>query len=418
MKIKSIILILFLSLLAVGLFYTGYRTLFRLQEKKIQYDIDLYTLIPPDCKAIFNIHEAHEFLSDSLLKCVAPAFWDTSLDPLIVNDILLSVHNEGCVFYKKMFPEEIDSFLNYMKSDFKAENIKEKDIDIHIITTKDNRFFCYIYHQGVWIGSYRKRLIDRVIENWTISPLKQDTAFNEALQGLGNVTIANIILNKDSILSSFQGCQPFDSALSIPKWVGCDLSKSDGNLWITGILSNDTRCDSSIHTFIEPDFFPSNCFLIHAPFNREYYNVCFSSVDSSLQGGKVSIMPIKNHEQYNQNLQSGFESKEVSIYQDYAIFADSIDVINTFITLLKNDSLEKETSLLLSYPALSDDTKECLFAVDFEYMLADSTYDTFCIPQLIRERSECFSPYNIFFYTYNEEQSKRFFHLILSPKKR
>ena len=249
MRIKLILKSFCFIIFFFGLLYVGYTFLTKLQEKKIQYDLDLYSLIPADCYAIFHLHNLSHCLNDSLLSNIFPVLWDRSLNSLLVDEAMISLHDEGAILYKKVSSEITDFFPSNFKSDFDPYMIKGDRINIHVITTTDNRFFCYFYYQGVWVGSYRKRLLDRVVQYWNGYPLKEEKDFLEVLNGLGKSADANIIMRSDSI--PFIGSSAFNDVFFKRCWVGCDLVKNDRDLWLTGLIHDVTNFNNNLH-FVLP----------------------------------------------------------------------------------------------------------------------------------------------------------------------
>ena len=408
--LKSFCFIIFFS----GLLFVGYTFLAKLQEKKIQYDLDLYSLIPDDCYAIFHLHNLSHCLNDSLLSNIFPVLWDRSLNSLLVDEAMLSLHDEGAILYKKVSSEITDFFPSNFKSDFDPYVIKGDRINIHVITTTDNRFFCYFYYQGVWVGSYRKRLLDRVVQYWNGYPLKKEKDFLEVLNGLGKSADANIIMRSDSI--PFIGSSAFNDVFLKRCWVGCDLVKNDRDLWFTGLLHDVTNFQSIDSMGVYMDLFSSNCHTIYIPPGAPFYDVCFSS-DSCLNSQKVSIMFIRNGDLFNRYINEFFASKAVVIHRDFAIFADSSEVINSFISVLDQDSCIYNPFVRDLISTSDDEQKGCVLVSDLSFLLSDSTNFNLKLPAWIGDYRYLFHPYQIYYYTYKDSLTNNcFFNLILSPQ--
>ena len=417
MKIRKIFIIIFLSALAVVLVFAAYRMLSGLQEKKVRYDVDLYTLVPADCKAVVRFRDAPGFFSHPITAGISGVLWDSMLNKLITNDLLLSIHPEGAVLYKKMASEEIDAFLLPINSGFKAETRQENNIKIHIITTMDDRFFCYFYHQGVWVGSLRKRLIDKVIGNLKSSntTLRTDSLFNRALRGLGDNVTANVVINADSIEFICDSVRQQNVLCSFPRsWVGFDLSKMGGNLWLSGIVAYDTTSVEGEKHLFHPELLPYHSFLAYQPCDGKGYDVCFTMADSVSKSGCVKVLPIESREHYNESLNEELMRKEVFIYKDYALFANSDAIIDSFMVSLNDEPLKAKNPLVKLFATFAP-PKEDGFAVDLGILLCDTIPSGLIIPPWLQALQASLAPYSLYYYTYTDEE-KRFFNLILSPK--
>ena len=416
MKIRNLLIIIFFLALAVVAIFVACRMLWGLQEKKIRYEVDPYTLIPVDCKAVFHFRDAHYF-SHPVTADFSAVLWDRILNNLIVSDLYISLHHEGAVLYKKMAIEEIEAFLLPLSGGFRRETVRENNTKIHIITTNDNRFFCYLYHQGVWIGSLRKRLLDKVIETLkSENTLRDDSLFSHALEGGGNKVMANVVFNTDSI-NYIHNSESQESILcSFPhSWVGFDLTQLGNDLWLSGIVTDNVKKTDNEKRFFMPDLLPYNCFLVYQSCDGYSYDVCFGASDSVSKSGRVKVLPIESHEHYNRFLDEEPVPKEVFIYNDYALFADSISIIDTFVASLAPDSLRMSNSLFELFASF-DHPKEDVFAVDLGAFLCNTQTLGFLIPAWLWEQKELLLPYSLYHYTYTEENN-RFFNLILSPKK-
>ena len=408
MKIKHILIITFSSVFAFVAILTGYRMMVDMQQKKACYEVDLFSLIPPEPKALIYVHNVRTFFANQLIKEATSLIWDETLNSLLINDALLSLHSEGEILYIKTGREDIGQLLAPVKSCFETQKINEKGVDIHIITLTDNRFFCYVYHQGVWIGSLQKRLIVSAIKQLSAKKsLKQDTLFASALKGLGQKVTANIIINTDSI-GYFQNPLTPDTPIHpIKKWIGCDLSDAGENVWFSGFIDDENFIDKKDEKpTLNLELIPTNSYLVYQPYGDSCFYISFHATDTVKNGGTVKLISTELPG-------FKFDKNKENIFCNYVVLADSSETVEAFIASLKQDSLNN-----VRYSGFSAGLNEgvgCRFDIDLEQVLSEPEQNTLFLPTWIREQKELLSSYNLYYYTTIDE-SKCLFNLILCPK--
>ena len=403
MKIKNILIVLFSVLLIVGVAWGGYGMMLDMQQKKTRYEADLFSLVPTEAKALLYFHNTQAFFADPFVKKVSAAVWDDLLNRLIVDEALLSLHPEGAVLYVKASPEEMERLLAPAKSDFETHTVNENGTKIAVITLTDNRFFCYFYHQGVWIGSLRKRLLDRVATHLADGvSLRGDSLFTSALNGLGQKVAANIVINTDSIGYFRDPSNPEVFIHPVKKWLGCDLSTVGGKVWLSGVIGSDFADEDDNGSTLDANLIPANSYLLCRPYGAEAYHIWFCAGDSVEVGGRVALKATELPDADAKKLPG-------LAYRDYFVSADSVAVVDAFIASLKRDSINNVQSQ--GFFADLNVTVECGFEADMATLLSVSTPDF--LPSWMGER-EMLSPYNLRYYTYIED-NKRLFNLILTP---
>jgi len=404
MKIKNILIALFSVLLIAGVVWSGYGMMRDMQQKKTRYEADLFSLVLPEAKALVYFHNTQDFFTHPFVKKTSATVWDDLLNRLIVNEALLSLHPEGAVLYVKASPEEMERLLAPVKSDFETHTINENGTEIAVVTLTDDRFFCYFYHQGVWIGSFRKRLIDRVTTHLTAgASLRGDTLFVYALNGLGQKVAANIVINTDSIGYFRDPSSPESFIHPVKKWLGCDLSIVGGKVWLSGVTGVDFADGDDKDSTLDASLIPANCYLLCRPYGAAAYHLWFCAGDSVEIGGRVALTA-------TELLEPDAKKLPGLTYRDYFVSADSGAVVNAFIASLKHDSINNVRNQ--GFLAGLSETALCGFEVDMETLLSVSEPDF--LPSWIGEREVLLS-YNLCYYTYVEE-NKRLFNLILTPK--
>ena len=408
MKIKNILIALFSVLLIVGVAWGGYGMMRDMQQKKMRYEADLFSLVPLEAKALVYFHNTQTFFADPFVKTASATVWDDLLNGLIVNEALLSLHPEGAVLYIKASPEEMEPLLAPVMSDFDAHTINENGTEVSVITLTDDRFFCYFYHQGVWIGSLRKRLLDRVATHLAEGKsLRGDSLFVAALNGLGMKVAANIVINTDSTDYFRDPSNPEAFIHPIKKWVGCDLSTVGGKLWFSGVIgagfADEEGVESEVST-LNDNLIPTSSYLLCKPYESAVHYVWFCPEDSVDFTGRVALTATDFLEPDAKKLPG------VVFYRDYLVLADSLAVVDAFIASLKRDSINnvQEQGFLADLNV----TVECGFEADMAMLFSVSTPDF--LPSWMDNR-EALSSYNLRYYTYFED-GKHLFNLILTPK--
>ena len=379
-----------------------------MQRKKERYEADLFTLLPAEPKALIYFHDVRTFFANPLMKKAGAAVWDRVLDGLIVNEALLSLYSEGEILYIKTDRKRMDELIAPLKSDFEAYTIKENGTDVHIITLTDNRFFCYFYHRGVWIGSLRKQLISRAVSSISVGGLlTKEPLFALALKGLGQKVTANIVINTDSIGFFKDPANPNEYIHPVKKWVGCDLSEADNKIWISGLIGESFIDEKDEDSVLSSDLVPTNSYLIYRPYRGDRFDVWFHETDAVETGGRVTLEPVELY---------GAEVDRATgdVYRDYRVSADSSATVNAFVASLKQDSLTNTQyqGLLSGF----NETSGCGFEADMARLFACSERgNALFLPEWMWEKRELFSPFYISYYAYIEE-SKSLFSLVFSPK--
>ena len=408
MKIKNILIALFSVLLIAGVAWGGYGMMFDMQQKKTRYETDLYSLVPLEAKALVYFHNRQAFFANPFVETASATVWDGLLNDLIVNEALLSLHSEGAILYIKASQEDMERLLTPVKSDFETHTIAESGTEVSVITLTDDRFLCYFYYQGVWIGSLRKRLIDRVAKHLAAgASLRGDSLFVSALNGLGPKVAANILINTDSTGYFRDPSSPESFIHPIKKWVGCDLSTVDGKIWFSGVIgagfADEEGVESEVST-LNDNLIPTSSYLLCKPYESAAHYVWFCPEDSVELTGRVALTATDFLEPDAKKLPG------VVFYRDYLVSADSSVVAKAFIASLKRDSINNVQGK--GFFADLNVTVECGFEADMAMLFSVSTPDF--LPSWMDNR-EALSSYNLRYYTYFED-GKHLFNLILTPK--
>lgn len=226
MQIKQIIKIELILLLIVAILCGGGYAYLKLKEiEKIQ-NPDLFTFIPANSYAVFITQKPltcdnqfpENFLPSedcfNLLSSLGKFFKQKK--------IAISYHNKGELIYidaTKNMVEQWESAVKQTKFflfSYKTEIYKNRTIKIR--STADDRFFCFTYDQGVFIGSYNKSLLYEAIDACESgNSLKKDISFRASAKNIGSGALAGMLVN-------------------IGKWFSFDISGGKENYVANGYL--------------------------------------------------------------------------------------------------------------------------------------------------------------------------------------
>lgn len=235
----------FLYLLAVLVLVAGIHAFFRLKSEKEAYETDPFTLIPGNVQGILYIPDSRFVLpANPIFKLFFSGYLQhskiTNLLPFFEKGILLSLHPEEALIYIKPDSEEylqtIDYIFRHAYSSFPPKKEKYKEIEIRIFSGKDNDFFCYAYHKGIFIGSYSKKLLEKALDMFdSRENLYSDPILSAYITSIDPQATMNFFIRKSQLKNT--------SLLPIQEWFACDIEIKEGEWHLNGIiLDEDTTC--------------------------------------------------------------------------------------------------------------------------------------------------------------------------------
>lgn len=227
MQIKQIIKTGIISIFILVILTGGVYAFLKLKNAEKNYHSDLFSLIPTDSYAIFHVHNTEKcdddfpknFLPETNCFNILPSLGKISGN----QEIIISYHNAGELISAIVAGKSLEQWESAMvQSNFfsfipKTEQYKKSTIKIW--STAENKFFCYTFYEGIFIGSYNQNLLCKAIDMFeSTESLRNDRSFNTCIDMAGNRAIASMLVRSGN-------------------WFSFDISKQQTQYWINGFLS-------------------------------------------------------------------------------------------------------------------------------------------------------------------------------------
>ena len=171
-EIVTFIIAALATLVAVWFFLS------KMQKEKETVRTDLYTLVAPASDAILSVNRPAAFTKYILSRnserdAFASKVPDIYLSIIQNNHdlpwLLLSFHPQGVVFYAQAgnsLAGRIEkNTLQKSFGSFAPQKQKRNGITFTYYPDAGNRFFGYYQHEGIWVASYSKKLLEEVAQS-------------------------------------------------------------------------------------------------------------------------------------------------------------------------------------------------------------------------------------------------------------
>jgi hypothetical protein len=240
------ILISLLALLVMSLAIVGYIRSTKIQQLTAR--IDIYNVIPPDVDALLAVNRPSVFsrmilekqaLYNVFVSQIPSLFLSFIRENPLLQSLVLSFHPQGVVCYIQGGDKMKNTIEKMLKSHFDAYKPLKTNVDgieFYYYADVDGRFFGYFIYNGVWVGSYSKKLLGKVAEQ----QLNPNTAsFPEEMNQLRYSFDTNAPLN---IIFPAKKLNLYVSGRGAPewritdKWLAADLFLSEENFCCYGFL--------------------------------------------------------------------------------------------------------------------------------------------------------------------------------------
>jgi hypothetical protein len=240
------ILISLLALLVMSLAIVGYIRSTKIQQLTAR--IDIYNVIPPDANALLAVNRPSVFsrmilkkqaLYDVFVSRIPPLFLSFVQKSQLLQSLILSFHPQGVVCYIQAGDKMKNAIEKILKGHFNAYKPLKTSvggIEFYYYADADGRFFGYFIYNGVWVGSYSKKLLGKVAEQ-QLNP--NTTSFPKEMNQLRYSFDANAPLNiifpveKLNLSVSRSGAPEWRIT---DKWLAADLFLSEENFCCYGFL--------------------------------------------------------------------------------------------------------------------------------------------------------------------------------------
>lgn len=240
-RLKEDIGIIVLSLLIAAVsasYFLGF-----LQREKEAETQDLYYLLPTQPKSVLAINQptafAHLLLEktpgvDILQRWIPEAFLYLLRQEPETPFLLFSFHQEGVICYAKANKKQAEKLEHdILRSYFSAYEPQEEilhDIRFRYYADTGSRFLGCYQHEGVWVASYSKRLLEQVVRKQLLPQEQSDEdSLSPFFRQFDRNATANLLFPSDGWQIQVARHDTILWKYNLP-WVCTDLFPSEGNI--------------------------------------------------------------------------------------------------------------------------------------------------------------------------------------------
>ena len=240
-RLKEDIGIIVLSLLIAAVsasYFLGF-----LQREKEAETQDLYYLLPTQPKSVLAINQptafAHLLLEktpgvDILQRWIPEAFLYFLRQEPETPFLLFSFHQEGVICYAKANKKQAEKLEHdILRSYFSAYEPQEEtlhDIRFRYYADTGSRFLGCYQHEGVWVASYSKRLLEQVVRKQLLPQEQSDgDSLSPFFRQFDRNATANLLFPSDGWQIQVARHDTILWKYNLP-WVCTDLFPSEGNI--------------------------------------------------------------------------------------------------------------------------------------------------------------------------------------------
>ena len=240
-RLKEDIGIIVLSLLIAAVsasYFLGF-----LQREKEAETQDLYYLLPSQPKSVLAINQptafAHLLLEktpgmDILQRWIPEAFLYLLRQEPETPFLLFSFHQEGVICYAKANKKQAEKLEHdILRSYFSAYEPQEEtlhDIRFRYYADTGSRFLGCYQHEGVWVASYSKRLLEQVVRKQLLPQEQSDEdELSPFFRQFDRNATANLLFPSDGWQIQVARHDTILWKYNLP-WVCTDLFPSEGNI--------------------------------------------------------------------------------------------------------------------------------------------------------------------------------------------
>lgn len=240
-RLKEDIGIIVLSLLIAAVsasYFLGF-----LQREKEAETQDLYYLLPTQPKSVLAINQptafAHLLLEktpgmDILQRWIPEAFLYLLRQEPETPFLLFSFHQEGVICYAKANKKQAEKLEhNILRTYFSAYEPQEEilhDIRFRYYADTGSRFLGCYQHEGVWVASYSKRLLEQVVRKQLLPQEQSDEdELSPFFRQFDRNATANLLFPSDGWQIQVARHDTILWKYNLP-WVCTDLFPSEGNI--------------------------------------------------------------------------------------------------------------------------------------------------------------------------------------------
>lgn len=234
-----------------------------MKEGKDVAQTDLYTLTAPSPEAILTVNRPSTFAKIILTKQPIYQAFASEIPEIFLSIIKrntaitalqLSFHPQGVVMYAKADK----NIVNHIENDilrsafgsFEPQLQIKGDIRFTYFPTAGNRFFGYYQHNGIWVASYSKKLLEEVAD---IQKSHKNYLHKEQVK-LRKTLDTNAPLNlmiQSEKLNLYVKTSDSTQWRVCDRWLGADLFESEGNVCFFSSLPYHAPADTLYRTITD-----------------------------------------------------------------------------------------------------------------------------------------------------------------------
>ncbi|MDR1555423.1 MAG: hypothetical protein LBS88_00110 [Tannerellaceae bacterium] len=237
---------IFISIAAMLLMLLAITAYFKaVREEKTNSRSDVYALVPPNAHTLLAVNRPVVFNrmilnNPSLYRMFSGEIPEVFLSIIRGNQqmslVVFSFHAQGVICYmqagsktaaritKEILPEKYKPYLPQQQI--------ENGIDFYYYPDTENRFFGYYVYNGIWVGSYSRKLLERAAVQQLNGEVLLPAGMNDRRASFDTNAPLNII------------CQADELGISSLEWLSADLFVSEGKICCYGSLPYDALGDS------------------------------------------------------------------------------------------------------------------------------------------------------------------------------
>jgi hypothetical protein len=233
MQTKKVLRIIFISIVVGSIIAIGIYAFIKLKFNEEVYHADLFSLVPSENDILFYSHDPQNlpdlfpsilFKDTSCFQMAKSVYTECQNDANISggNEIILSFKDNDDLILYRSTPQKIreweETRIENQEFLFAPQKELYKNTTILAYLTAENRFFCFAYYQGAFVGSFSKKMIYNVLNtSGAKETVRNSDSFNMLLKISGEKSLASCFFKKNN-------------------WFAFDISYNNGNYWLDGCL--------------------------------------------------------------------------------------------------------------------------------------------------------------------------------------
>jgi hypothetical protein len=205
------------------------------KNEQSNLETDLYTLIPTNASSLLTVNRPDIFNRMMLRVPMLHDVFATEIPEIFLTlierdhqmpQIVFSFHPQGVLCGMQTGRATRSNIENLLKNMFKPYSPQKQTmygIDFYYYPDTENRFFGYYFHQGVWVGSYSRKLLERAAGQQLNGKIVLPPEMRNLLSTLDTNSPANIIYPTLD-LGLYGNNRQMDN-----RWLAGDLFASEGS---------------------------------------------------------------------------------------------------------------------------------------------------------------------------------------------